>query len=78
MRLWCCGICARCAYVAEPSSTEQSFQILTSFLFNQCATADGIGSYRGCQCCMLNARVAVTMDNISTMLNMYTSASGTE
>jgi len=31
MRLWCCGICTCCAYVAELSSNEQSLQILTSF-----------------------------------------------
>ena len=32
MRLWCCGICTRCAHAAELSSNEQSFQMLTSFL----------------------------------------------
>ena len=69
MRLWW-------AYAAELSCTKHSFLMLTAFfLFKQCPTANITGSYRDCQCCVLNAKIDVAMDSASTMLDMSTSAS---
>ncbi len=35
---------------------------------------DSTGSYRDCQCCVLNATVVVSMNSTSRMLDMYNSA----